>query len=98
MMWETHISPLARNDVDEVFEWYETKVRGLGLDFLEHVELSLQRMQETPLSYTVVLDDLRRVPLTRFPYGIYYRVADERLEVIAVYHASRDLMRLRTRK
>ena len=67
MMWEAHISPFARNDVDEAFAWYETKVGGLGLDFLEQVGLSLQRMQETPLSYAVVFDDLRRVPLTRFP-------------------------------
>jgi len=55
MMWEARISPFARNDVDEAFKWYESKVGGLGRDFLELVELSLQRMQENPLSYTVVL-------------------------------------------
>ena len=43
-----------------------------------------------PQMYAVVLRDVRRGKLRRFPYLIYYRVLPDRIEVIALLHASRD--------
>ena len=33
---------------------------------------------------------MRRVKLRRFPYLIYYRLSSDLIEVIAVFHGSRD--------
>ena len=43
-----------------------------------------------PLIHGVVLADIRKAVLRRFPYCIYYRAHPDRVEVIAVFHTSRD--------
>jgi len=34
--------------------------------------------------------DVRVVPLVRYPYRIFYRVADEAVEILHIHHASRQ--------
>ena len=43
-----------------------------------------------PARYGFVHADVREGSLNRFPYAIYYRVLDDRVRVLAVYHSSRD--------
>ena len=50
-----------------------------------------------PRMYSVVMANLRRAKLRKFPYLIYYRVLADRVEVIAVLHASRDPRRWQER-
>ena len=40
---------------------------------------------------------VRRALIRRFPYGIYYAVDEELIEVIAVFHAKRDPKRWQDR-
>ena len=48
------------------------------------------RIAITPSAHRTVYRDVRRALTRRFPYGVYYRVHADRIEVIAVYHSSRD--------
>jgi len=43
-----------------------------------------------PEMYVKALRDVRRAKVRKFPYLIYYRVLSDRIQVIAVLHASRD--------
>ena len=43
-----------------------------------------------PELYGVILGDIRRGKLRKFPYVVYYRVLVDRIEVIALLHGSRD--------
>ena len=57
---------------------------------LGRVEEVFARLQRMPESYEEVFQDLRLARVRRFPYIVVYRVDDDQLTVVAVYHTSRD--------
>jgi plasmid stabilization system protein ParE len=82
--------PSVQGEVDDAYRWYEQQRPGLGDDFLAAVEEVFARIAATPGMHRAVFRDVRRGLTRRFPYGVYYRVHPDRVEVIAVYHTSRD--------
>lgn len=61
------INPLAEADLDEARAWYEFQREGLGDEFLECVEDTLQIIQRMPNTYAKVFKDVRRMLVRRFP-------------------------------
>jgi plasmid stabilization system protein ParE len=84
------LRPEAQRDLLEARDWYEQQCPRLGDAFAERVEEMFGRIQEMPELYAVVLGDVRRSKLRRFPYVVYYRLLSDRIEVIGVLHGSRD--------
>ncbi|MBL8864110.1 MAG: type II toxin-antitoxin system RelE/ParE family toxin [Planctomycetia bacterium] len=82
--------PDVRDEVDEAYKYYEERQSGLGDDFLAAVREVYRRIQSQPRIHQVVWQTVRRGLTKRFPYGIFYRVLDDRVEVIAVYHLKQD--------
>jgi len=80
----------AELDLAEAKKWYDDRREGLGDEFLEKVETAFQTIQRMPLVPRIIFSGLRRMLLRRFPYAVFYRVTDERITVVAVYHTSRD--------
>ena len=80
----------VQGEVENAFEWYEQQRPGLGHDFLAAVEDVYARIAAMPTAHQVVYKDVRRDLTRRFPYGVFYRVHADRIEVVAVYHSSRD--------
>ena len=87
----------AANDLEEAAGWYESKQSGLGRRFLEEINLSLERVQESPLSFAIAEDEIRRSVVSRFPYCIYFIVETDRVVVIAIVHARRHAHRWKSR-
>ena len=52
---------------------------------------------ERPLSYPLVHRNTRRALMTRFPFGIYFRVEQTQIVVVAVIHGSRHPHRWQSR-
>ena len=82
--------PEARPEVDEAHKWYERRTPGLGNDFLAAVEVVFERIVESPEIHSVLFRGVRRAMVRRFPYGVSYRIHDDRLEVVAIAHHRRD--------
>jgi plasmid stabilization system protein ParE len=82
--------PAVQGEVDEAYRWYERQRSGLGEDFLAAIEEVFERIRQSPGIHQAVYRDVRRGLPKRFPYGVYYRVHADRVEVIAVYHSRRD--------
>ncbi len=78
-------------------EWYEAQRPGLGLAFVNEVQLAFDTLSEHPLQYPLVDGDVRGALLPRFPYCLYFRIKPDRVVVIAVFHTSRDPSRWRKR-
>lgn len=79
----------AELDVDEAFAWYEARADGLGETFLRAVEACLARIARRPEAHVVAHGRVRRARLHRFPYGVYYVIRQEFIDVLAVYHVRR---------
>ena len=73
-------------------------MRGLGEEFLEAVQQTLDQLLANPEAHMVIHRETRRALVPRrFPYGVFYRVYGETLVVVACMHASRDPQRWRER-
>ena len=82
--------PAAERELDEAFSWYETRSPGLAALFRMEVDRQLARMSEHPLQFPVVIADIRRARMNRFPYGLFFKIDGEGIFVIACFHGSRD--------
>jgi plasmid stabilization system protein ParE len=80
----------AQTEFDEAFDYYEGQQAGLGLDFVARVQQVFDRISANPLLHAVVLGDVRKAVVTRFPYSVFYRAHIDRVEVLAVFHGRRD--------
>jgi plasmid stabilization system protein ParE len=80
----------AEFDANEAFEYYQEIREGLGHDFLLCIEEALGKIQRSPLIYRKIYKDLRRLPIHRFPYRIFYFVQNNNVVVTAVFHARKD--------
>ena len=88
MKRELAFTPLAMADIERAFKWYEEQRSGLGIEFETAVGRMLDLIREMPEVAPVAHRDLRRLLLPRFPYAIYYRVADK-IEIRGCLHLRR---------
>lgn len=84
------IRPEAEDDLAEAKRWYDRRQDGLGTELVERVEDALDTIRKIPLAAAAAFEDTRRVLVRKFPYAVFYRVTDEELFVLAIYHTSRD--------
>ncbi|HVO45262.1 MAG TPA: type II toxin-antitoxin system RelE/ParE family toxin [Steroidobacteraceae bacterium] len=82
--------PAARLELIEAQDWYESEAPGLGAQFRAAVGDQVARISMNPLAFPVVLGDVRRARLRRFPYSLFFRLLDDAAYVIACFHSSRD--------
>ena len=82
--------PEAAVDVIEARQWYDNQQMGLGDDFRNALADIVERIRSMPRMYVIVVENVHRAKLIRFPYLLYYRVLENRIEVLAVLHSSRD--------
>lgn len=85
-----YLRPKAQADLDDAAVWYESRRSGLGTEFLDSVQPTLDRISNQPFSYPKVYGEVRRALVSRFPFGIYYLSEVDREVVIAIIHGSRD--------
>ena len=81
--------PEADREFDEATAWYERQA-GLGERFVAWVQEALDRIGQAPELYAAIDQDIRRIRVQRFPYSVFYRILDDRIEVIAVFHDRRN--------
>ena len=80
----------ASRDTEEARDYYDDKQSGLGQTFLKRVDEGLARIKFMPKLYGKTWGEVRATRVRKFPYVIYYRILDDRIEVLAVMHGSRD--------
>jgi toxin ParE1/3/4 len=84
------IDAFAEADLKIAADWYAGQKAGLELDFISEIEKSIQRIQQNPLQFAVVRKQIRMSIVKRFPYGIYFYIAGDFINVFAVFHFSRN--------
>jgi plasmid stabilization system protein ParE len=84
------LRPEASRDAEEARDHLEGQRAGLGQAFLDRLNEALARIGAMPEMYGIVWRNVRAARLRRFTYVVYYRVHDDRVEVLAVMHGGRD--------
>jgi hypothetical protein len=89
-MWTVRFRPELEQDVRNARDWYNSKVLGLGDDFVTEFWSAIDRITERPLSFAVASNRLRPCRLHRFSYIVHYRLVGDEILIIAVMNAARD--------
>ncbi len=74
----------------QAFLWYETIKKGLGEDFKASVDLKIKLLQQNPQVYSFIYKDIRSAKIKTFPYKLIYRVFETKIQIIAIFHHSRN--------
>jgi len=90
MTYEVTVREEAERDIELLFNYYEDIRVGLGHDLLLCIEDAFSKIERKPLSYKKIYKELRRVIVRRFPYRVFYFVAESKVIVTAVFHAQKD--------
>ena len=97
MIRDIQLRAEAENDIYEAASWYESQRLRLGHEFLDAIEASFARISDNPQQFPVLHRGTRRALLSRFPFGVFFRIEDPSIVVVAVMHASRNPVRWRER-
>ena len=76
----------AKDDIQSIHDWYESKRPGLGFDFELCLESTFDRISLFPESHPKKILPTRLAILQHFPYGVYYREHDNSIVVLAVFN------------
>ena len=91
--YELTISAEVEHEMAVAMEWYESIRVGLGREMLMCTEAGLDGIVRFPFQHQIRYRDLRICFISRFPYGIHYRVVESTIQVVAFFHMHRDPIR-----
>jgi len=80
--------PAVEAELVAVARFYEERVKGLGVGFLDEFEQCVTLIVSAPERWRVVRGDKRRFLMPRFPYGLYYRVVADEVRLLVIKHHS----------
>ena len=69
----------ARDDLDESYNWYESKETGLGDRFLNYVQDGFLLIRQHPEIFPVLTSNFRRALISKFPFEIIYKIEGKRV-------------------
>lgn len=72
MIFELIISPEAETDIAAAFDWYDTRVPGLGFEFLLVLDALFNSILRNHLIYPAVYKEVHRTLTRRFPYSVFF--------------------------
>ena len=89
------IEPEAAAELEEAVVWYDQQRSGLGIEFLEAIDATLERIAHWPHAAPrvprVAADvPARKAPVTRFPYHVAYLEMPDTIRILAFAHDRRE--------
>jgi plasmid stabilization system protein ParE len=83
------VQPQSDLDIQAAAIWYEDRRSGLGVRFLDELDLVFKRIEDNPRQFPRLEGEIRRALLRHFPYGVYFIGESEDIQVLAVLHLHR---------
>ena len=80
---------IAKIELDEAFEYYETLQIKLGYRFINEVKGSIQRIINFPKAWQQITQNTRRCLVKNFPYGVIYQILDNEILIVAIANLHR---------
>lgn len=89
--------PDAVNESVNAYNWYKDIQPELGFDFRESLQSKIESIKQNPKYSSVIYKNVRSTRVKRFPFNIIYRISNFQIQVIAVFHHSRNPHEWKTR-
>ena len=86
---EVSFHRLAELELNEAAAYYELEKQGLGARFLREVDRCIESLVKHPLAGAIILGDVRRRLVRRFPYAVLYAIKPEGVRILAIMNLKR---------
>ncbi len=60
-------------DIQDGIYWYNEQQKGLGKKFVSEIKKHLNIIAKNPEGFAIRFDNIRCLPIKKYPYNIYYR-------------------------
>lgn len=89
-MYKPIILPLAKQDIKDAANWYNSNQKGLGKRFTTDVRKKVKYICQNPQAIAIRYESTRCAVLDVFPFMIHFTTEDEKKKVVvsAVFHTS----------
>lgn len=84
------VSDEAEIDFDKSYKYYYEDSTKVADTFFKRINIGFENIKQNPSSYPIVHEDVRKYVVKKFPFVIYYRIVDSAIQVIAIFHTSRN--------
>ena len=81
--------PEAQKELLDAMAWYEERAVGLGFEFARAIDVVIERIRRTPLTFPALESGFRHVMARKFPYSIIYRLTESEIVVVSCFHHRR---------
>ncbi|HXS00586.1 MAG TPA: hypothetical protein VN724_08450 [Pyrinomonadaceae bacterium] len=75
---------LAEIELNDAAIYFENEKEGLGFRFLAAMQTAVTHIQEHPQASPIIIEDIRRKVLRRFPYNLIYSIKPDRIRILAI--------------
>jgi plasmid stabilization system protein ParE len=76
---------LAREELMAAAVYYQQQEEGLAC-FRDAYKAAVAEVEANPKAYRILIDDMHRFLVDRFPYALIYRVRQDEIQIVAVPH------------
>ncbi len=83
-------TPEAEIEALQAYFWYEKHKVGLGKDFKKCLDLKIESLKQNPKTSSFIFKNICSSKITRFPYNLIFRISDSQIQIIAIFHHSRN--------
>lgn len=75
------------DDIQNAVDFYNFRVKGLGTRFFKTVKIQTSKIKSNAFGFQVRYNDVRCIPINKFPYTIHYRVVTKTniIMIIAIF-------------
>jgi plasmid stabilization system protein ParE len=84
------INSFAEEDIIESYDYYQNEKEGLGVEFVQEVKKTINRIEDNPNQFPKIRNQIRVALTNRFPFIIIYYIKGLIINVFAVFHTSRN--------
>jgi len=76
-------------DIQDTYFWYESQFKNLGEEFLEELDIIIEKLQQNPQYFGYSFDEFRDARLKRFPYLVIFKIEGNKVYINTVRHIRR---------
>ena len=83
------LHPEAIKEARAAREWYLARNAEAGEAFMAELDAAIEQIERGPRQWPPYLGGTRRYLFHRFPFFVFFRETDTRIEIVAVAHGRR---------
>jgi plasmid stabilization system protein ParE len=80
----------AEGELVDARDWYHAQAPGTGLRFMTEYRALATRLADNPRQFPIVRGEMRRAGFQHFPYGLYFRIRADEVEIFACFYGPRN--------